>query len=79
MLYLKQLATATDLHSRRSDVDIFRSVVSIFQYPRHRSQPPVLSDNSLRWSSAHCDKMFPPTTVSYEERDENHREPRPDG
>ena len=42
----------------RSDVDIFRSVVPTFQYPRHRSQWPVLSANSLRWSAAHCAKML---------------------
>ena len=49
---------ATSLHSRRSDVGIFRSVVPTFQYPRHRSQPPVLSANSLRWSAAHFAKML---------------------
>ena len=46
------------LHIRRSDVDIFRSTVPTFQYPRHRSQPPVLSANCLRWSAAHCAKML---------------------
>ena len=49
---------ATSLHSRRSNVDIFRSVVPTFQYPRHRSLLPVLSANSLRWSAAHCAKML---------------------
>ena len=41
-----------------SDIDIFRSVVPTFQYPRHRNQPPVLSANSLHWSAAHCAKML---------------------
>ena len=41
----------------RSDLDIFHSVVPTFQYP-HRSQPPVLSANSLCWSAAHCAKML---------------------
>ena len=49
---------ATSPHSRRSDVDIFRSVVSILQYPRHGSQPPVLSANSLCWSAAHWFKIL---------------------
>ena len=49
---------AISLQSRCSDVDIFRSVVIVFQYLRHRRQPPVLSANSLRWSAAHCTKMF---------------------
>ena len=34
-------------------MDIFRSVVPTFQHPRHRSQSPVISDNSLRWSAAY--------------------------
>ena len=38
--------------------DIFRSVVPTFQNPCHRSQPSVLSTNSLCWSAAHCDKML---------------------
>ena len=29
-----------------------------FQYPRHRSQPPVLSVNSVSWSAAHCFKIL---------------------
>ena len=33
-------------------------MVPTFQYPRHRSQLPVLSANSLRWSAAHCAKML---------------------
>ena len=41
-----------------SDVNIFCSMVQTFQYPCHRSQPPVLSANSLRWSAAHCAKML---------------------
>ena len=45
-------------------------MVPTFQYPRHRSQPPVLSAISLIVL-----KCCPPTTVSYDERDENHREP----
>ena len=49
------------------------------QYFRPRSQPPVLSVNSLRWSAAHFANCCPPTTVSYEERDENHRELSPGG
>ena len=48
----------TSLHGRRSDVDIFRNVVPTFEYPRHRSQPPVFSANSLRSSKAHCAKML---------------------
>ena len=55
---IKPHLPATSLHSQRSDVDIFRSVVPTFQYPRHRSQPPVLSANSLRWSAAHCAKVL---------------------
>ena len=35
-------------------------MVRTFQYPRHWSQPPVLSANSLRWSAAHCAKMLSP-------------------
>ena len=50
--------SATSLHRRHSDVDIFRSVVPTFQYPRHRIQSPVLSANSLHWSAAHCAKML---------------------
>ena len=46
------------LHSLCSDVYIFRNLVPNFQYPHHRSQPPVLSANSSRWSAAHCAKMF---------------------
>ena len=33
-------------------------MVPTFQYPRHRSQSPLLSANSLRWSAAHCVKML---------------------
>ena len=39
-------------------LDIFCSVIPTFQYPRHRSQPPVLSANSLRWCTVHCAKML---------------------
>ena len=50
--YLQHLATPTSYFS------FFHSVVPTFQYPRHRSQPPVFSANSLRWPAAHCDKML---------------------
>ena len=33
-------------------------MVPTFQYPRHRSQLPVLSANSLHWSAANCAKML---------------------
>ena len=39
----------------------FRSMVPTLtniQYLRHRSQPPVLSANSICWSTAHCAKML---------------------
>ena len=35
-------------------------MVPTFQYPHHRSQPPVLSANSLHCSAAHCAKMLSP-------------------
>ena len=72
---------AISLHSRRSDVDIFRSMVPSFQYPRRRSQPAVLSANSIRCVGLQLavPKCCPPKTVSYEERDENHRELSPGG
>ena len=30
----------------------------MFQYPYHRSQPPMLSVNSICWSIAHCAKIL---------------------
>ena len=77
--YLQHLP-ATSLHSRRSNLNIFRNVVPTFQYLRHRSQPPVLSANSLCCAGLQLIvPKCPPTTVSYEVRDENYREPSPGG
>ena len=60
IFYFQHLATPTSYFSTKSTLRrrLFRSVAPTFQYPRHRSQPPVLSANSLRWSAAHCSKML---------------------
>ena len=60
IFYLQHLATPNSYFSTQSTlpIDIFRSVVPTFQYSSHRSQPPALSANSLRWSAAHCAKIF---------------------
>ena len=78
ILHLQHLATPTSYFSTKStlDVEIFRSVVATF---RHRSQPSVLSANSLRWSAAHCAKMLSSYDHFIRQRYENHREPSPGG
>ena len=65
----QQHLPATSLHSRRSDIDIFRSVIPTFEYPRHRSQP--LCFQTILYAGL-VPKCCPPTTVSNKERDENH-------
>ena len=70
---------ATPLHSLRSDVDIFRSVVPTLQYPDYRSQPPVLSVNSLHWSAAHCAKILSSYDSFIRGKTWNHREPSAGG
>ena len=53
-------------------------MVPTFQDPHHRSQPPVLSVSSLRWSAAHClfQNVVLLDTVPYE-KTYDQREPSP--
>lgn len=56
MFYIQYLAiyiSAISLHSRRSDLNISRSVVAAFEYPDHRRRPPELlsfgTENESSW------------------------------
>ena len=54
-------------------------MVPTFQYPRHRSQPLVLSANSLCWSAAHCAKMLSSYDRFIQGKRWKSQEPSPDG
>ena len=51
-----QVRGGKDGRVRRQLCDISQDTA--FHYPRYRSQLPVLSAKSLRWSAAHCAKML---------------------